>query len=1222
MKNIFIYFMLCLLGLGIQSVQGMPIFVKISSETTITLELNPSDTVDNVKQIIQEQQGITQSQQILYFGTTKLEDIGTLSDYNILSGGTIVLITIHNIISVVSGTGFNIKTGTVVGAEGLDLTPSADFSLTSSLSGSDAVSKSTTITNINKSYRFSETTAGYSGLVKINYLDTELNSLSANGLKLLYNNGNAWAIDDNSTINTTDKYAEVSLTSKTLNELSLGNCIITDAPIVACYQTATWNPATCQYDITGTPTAVPTASAQTFCAVNTVADLVATGTNIKWYDVATEGTALATSTALVTGTTYYVSQTDNGCESARTSVAVTVNTTAAPVASAQTFCTSGTVANLEATGTNLKWYDVITDGTALATSTALVSGTIYYVSQTDNGCESARASVAVTLIPKPKQPGATVDINIVITGYYGEYFSGQYVNSELVNGYYDFQKDFYGSKLHISYDGMRWVLSYYGLPYFTSNSSASDGLYPPTTWPSPDGDLTWIYASVPVTLACYQSYVFNSTTCAWDITGTPTAVPTASAQTFCAGKTVADLVATGTNLKWYAVATEGTALATSTALVSGTTYYVSQTENGCESTRTSVAVTVITTPAPWASPQTFCGSKTVADLLSAGSDLKWYNVATNGTALEASASIATGTYYVSQTLNSCESKRTPVSVTVNNAVAGTVSEGQLIVRGTQPAAINLTGSVGSVQWQISLNNSTFTNIAGATGTTLSSDKMGILTSRKFYRAVVKSGDCSSATSEVVQVWTTLATKIQDSQCGQTLVNLNTNVSAIGVPGADYYRFKLVQGATTRIIVKKTKGFNLTSLEEGFLFNTTYTISVATQSIGLWSDYGTECTVTTPSGLTKIQNSQCGTTLASLTTNITADAVVGVNNYRFKVVQGETTRFLETTARYFNLKSLEGGVFYNTTYTVSVATQYNGNWSEYGTECSVSTPSGLTKIQNSQCGITLASLSTNVMADAVAGVNNYRFKVVQGETTRFFETTASYFNLKSLDGGVFYNTTYTVSVATKYNGAWSDYGTECTVTTPSGLTKIKDSQCGTTLASLSTSIAANAVTGVSNYSFKVVQGGTTRTIETGTAAFSLKFLVGGASSGTTYTISVATKYNGVWGEYGTECVVTTPGSSQSSVSRQAATATEIVSDAVSVLAYPSPFETTFKLDFQSSSESSVDVSVYDMIGRLLENQEVKSSEINNLELGNGYPSGVYNVIITQGIEVKTVRLIKK
>ncbi|WP_449441404.1 immunoglobulin domain-containing protein, partial [Seonamhaeicola algicola] len=73
------------------------------------------------------------------------------------------------------------------------------------------------------------------------------------------------------------------------------------------------------------------------------------------------------------------------------------------------------------------------------------------------------------------------------------------------------------------------------------------------------------------------------------------AAPVANAQNFCRGAnpTVANLVATGTNLQWYANATGGTALASTVALTDGTTYYVSQTDgNSCESTRTSVAVTV------------------------------------------------------------------------------------------------------------------------------------------------------------------------------------------------------------------------------------------------------------------------------------------------------------------------------------------------------------------------------------------------------------------------------------------------------------------------------------------------------------------------------------------------------------------------------------------------------------------------------------------------------
>jgi len=46
------------------------------------------------------------------------------------------------------------------------------------------------------------------------------------------------------------------------------------------------------------------------------------------------------------------------------------------------------------------------------------------------------------------------------------------------------------------------------------------------------------------------------------------------------------------------------------------------------------------------------------------------------------------------------------------------------------------------------------------------------------------------------------------------------------------------------------------------------------------------------------------------------------------------------------------------------------------------------------------------------------------------------------------------------------------------------------------------------------------------------------------------------------------------------------------------------------------------GKQLEKLQVESSEMNNLEFGNNYPSGVYNVIVRQGEEVKTLRVIKR
>lgn len=151
--------------------------------------------------------------------------------------------------------------------------------------------------------------------------------------------------------------------------------------------------------IISSPPLPTTANAQqTFCTTNNpkISDIQITGQNIKWYDAA--GNILSVTAGLINGQTYYASQTINGCESNKTAVQVTVTTTPQPTANAnQDFCASSnpTLEKLVVTGTALKFYNAA--GNLIPMSTPLVSGQIYYVTQTLNNCESEKLAITVTL---------------------------------------------------------------------------------------------------------------------------------------------------------------------------------------------------------------------------------------------------------------------------------------------------------------------------------------------------------------------------------------------------------------------------------------------------------------------------------------------------------------------------------------------------------------------------------------------------------------------------------------------------------------------------------------------------------------------------------------------------------------------------------------------------------------------------------------------------------
>jgi Secretion system C-terminal sorting domain len=89
---------------------------------------------------------------------------------------------------------------------------------------------------------------------------------------------------------------------------------------------------------------------------------------------------------------------------------------------------------------------------------------------------------------------------------------------------------------------------------------------------------------------------------------------------------------------------------------------------------------------------------------------------------------------------------------------------------------------------------------------------------------------------------------------------------------------------------------------------------------------------------------------------------------------------------------------------------------------------------------------------------------------------------------------------------------------------------------------------------------------------------------------------------------------------ATTATEVHEQIAT--AFPNPFSNSFKLNLTTVSNEVVQVSVYDMLGKLIEDFNVDSNGVNSFFFGEKYAAGFYNVKVVQGDKAQVIRMIKQ
>lgn len=381
---------------------------------------------------------------------------------------------------------------------------------------------------------------------------------------------------------------------------------------------------------------------------------------------------------------------------------------------------------------------------------------------------------------------------------------------------------------------------------------------------------------------------------------------------------------------------------------------------------------------------------------------------------------------------------------------------------------------------------------------------------------------------------------------------------------------------------------------------------------------------------------CGTTLAGWYSTVTASWTNFAQGYRFKITKVDMNTNAPIAApviidRPVNSISLANvpGTTYNSKYMFEIAVKYNNVWQPFfGAPCYLSTPNPISTI-GAQCGSTLTSMNQFISATPIPNITAYRFRVTRvlnGIPTGMSQETtqaSNKFNMAQLTG-ILFASTYRVEVSLRNtDGTFLPYNAPCDINTPAyPTTQIRTVQCNNyQVVSNSELILADGVSGATMYRFRVYNGVDYDTFyDNTTNRFTLNNFPGLVPNGTLYSVQVAVKLanESNFGPYSKVCNIKTP-----LQARFIASEIELeVSNTFEAFAYPNPFMSNFKLDIKTNSEASIQIRVYDMIGKLVEDKMINASDIQEFEIGNQYPSGVYNIVISQESNTKTLRVIRR
>lgn len=137
----------------------------------------------------------------------------------------------------------------------------------------------------------------------------------------------------------------------------------------------------------------------------------------------------------------------------------------------------------------------------------------------------------------------------------------------------------------------------------------------------------------------------------------------------------------------------------------GVLYFINKDYNTSTNKLIKVSLSCTQPSTPIANDQSFEDVATVSNLGAIGDNIKWYATSTAVNALVSDTALTSGTYYVTQTVNDCESNRVPVIVTINKFGLGRYGQitADTSLKVTKNGAINAGASVNKYGKSIGSN---------------------------------------------------------------------------------------------------------------------------------------------------------------------------------------------------------------------------------------------------------------------------------------------------------------------------------------------------------------------------------------------------------------------------------------------------------------------------------------------------------------------------------------